>query len=130
MKLPHRQFLHLAAGATALPAVSRTAAAQTYPTRPVRIIVGFPAGGTAGAAIRDKVLPAGLEHSPLRGRAAQEEHESLGCLPQPIRRPLTRFGETCRLLPRMLPRKGLLPGHRCKSPLILVSPAGIEPATY
>ena len=47
MKLPHRrQFLHLAAGAVALPAVSRVARAQAYPTRPVRIIVGFAAGGT------------------------------------------------------------------------------------
>src|SRR5262245_59300834 len=45
MKLPRRQFLHLAAGAAALPAVSRIAWAQAYPTRPVRIIVGFPAGG-------------------------------------------------------------------------------------
>ena len=45
MKLPRRQFLHLAAGAAALPAVSRIAWAQTYPTRPVRIIVGFPPGG-------------------------------------------------------------------------------------
>ena len=45
MKLPRRQFLHLAAGAAALPAVSRIARAQTYPARPVRIIVGFaPAG--------------------------------------------------------------------------------------
>ena len=44
MKLPRRNFLHLAAGAAALPAVSRIAWAQTYPTRPVRIIVGFPAG--------------------------------------------------------------------------------------
>ena len=47
MKLPRRQFLHLAAGAAALPAVSRIARAQTYPTRPVRLIVGFPAGGVA-----------------------------------------------------------------------------------
>jgi tripartite-type tricarboxylate transporter receptor subunit TctC len=44
MKLPRRSFLHLAAGAAALPAVSRIARAQTYPTRPVRIIVGFAAG--------------------------------------------------------------------------------------
>jgi len=45
MKLPRRTFLHLAAGAAALPAVSRVARAQAYPARPVRIIVGFPAGG-------------------------------------------------------------------------------------
>jgi tripartite-type tricarboxylate transporter receptor subunit TctC len=42
MKLPRRQFLHLAAGAAALPAVSRIASAQTYPARSVRWIVGFP----------------------------------------------------------------------------------------
>ena len=48
MKLPHRrQFLHLAASAAALPAVSRIAWAQTYPTRPARIIVPFaPVGST------------------------------------------------------------------------------------
>ncbi len=46
MKLPHRrQFLHLATGAAALPAISRFAWAQTYPVRPVRIVVGFAAGG-------------------------------------------------------------------------------------
>ena len=45
MKLPRRQFLHLVAGAAALPAVSHVARAQAYPTRPVRLIVGFAAGG-------------------------------------------------------------------------------------
>ena len=45
MKLPRRNFLQLAAGAAALPAVSRIARAQTYPTRPVRLIVGYAAGG-------------------------------------------------------------------------------------
>ena len=47
MKLPRRIFLHLAAGVAVLPAVSSIATAEAYPTRPVRIIVGFaPAGGT------------------------------------------------------------------------------------
>jgi tripartite-type tricarboxylate transporter receptor subunit TctC len=46
MKFPRRRFLHLAAGAAALPAASRFAWAQTYPTRPVRLISGFAAGGT------------------------------------------------------------------------------------
>jgi tripartite-type tricarboxylate transporter receptor subunit TctC len=45
MKLPRRNFLYLAAGAAALPAVSRTAWPQAYPSRPVRWIVGFAAGG-------------------------------------------------------------------------------------
>jgi tripartite-type tricarboxylate transporter receptor subunit TctC len=44
VKLPRRQFLHLAAGAAALPALSRFARAQTYPTRPVHIVAGVPAG--------------------------------------------------------------------------------------
>jgi tripartite-type tricarboxylate transporter receptor subunit TctC len=44
MKLPRRKFLHLAASAATLPAGSRLVWAQAYPTRPVRIIVPFPAG--------------------------------------------------------------------------------------
>jgi hypothetical protein len=44
MKLPRRKFLHLAASAAALPAMSRIAMAQAYPSRPVRLMVGFPAG--------------------------------------------------------------------------------------
>ena len=51
MKLPRRKFLRLAAGAAALTA-ARTATAQTYPARPVRIIVGFAAGGAADIAAR------------------------------------------------------------------------------
>jgi tripartite-type tricarboxylate transporter receptor subunit TctC len=45
MKLPRRRFLHLAAGAAAMPIISRTASAQAYPARPVRIIVPIAAGG-------------------------------------------------------------------------------------
>jgi tripartite-type tricarboxylate transporter receptor subunit TctC len=52
MKLPRRQFLHLAAGAAVLPVVSRVAWAQAYPTRPVRIVVGLAAGGPADLVAR------------------------------------------------------------------------------
>jgi tripartite-type tricarboxylate transporter receptor subunit TctC len=52
MKLPRRHFLHLAAGAAALPAASRIAMAQTYPTRPVHLIAGYPAGGVVDLMAR------------------------------------------------------------------------------
>jgi tripartite-type tricarboxylate transporter receptor subunit TctC len=52
IKFPRRQFLHLAAGAAALPVLPRIAMAQTYPMRPVRIIVAFPAGGPTDIAAR------------------------------------------------------------------------------
>jgi tripartite-type tricarboxylate transporter receptor subunit TctC len=50
MTLPRRQFLHLAAGAAALPIWPRIARAQAYPTRTVRVIVGFPPGGSVDIA--------------------------------------------------------------------------------
>jgi|SRR5262245_6753890 hypothetical protein len=52
MKLPRRNFLHLAAGAAALPAVSRIARAQAYLTRPVRVLEGFGSGSSADLAAR------------------------------------------------------------------------------
>jgi tripartite-type tricarboxylate transporter receptor subunit TctC len=47
MKLPRRQFLHLAAGAATLSTISRIAKAQSYPSRPVRIVVHSPRGVTS-----------------------------------------------------------------------------------
>ena len=60
MKLPRRKFLHLIAGAAALPAMSRSARAQSYPTRPIRLVVPFPPGGAFDAVGRpwaDKMKP-------------------------------------------------------------------------
>ncbi len=65
MRLPRRQFLHLAAGIAALPAASRFACAEAYPARPVHMIVGFPAGQAADIIAR-------LVCQPLSDRLGQQ----------------------------------------------------------
>ena len=52
MKLPRRKFLHMAASAAALPAISRAASAQSYPSKPIRWVIGWPAGGGADTVAR------------------------------------------------------------------------------
>src|SRR4249920_1903239 len=68
MKLPRRQFLHLAAGAAALPAVSRIARGQAYPTRPIRLVIPFPPGGAFDAVGR----PWAEKMKPLLGTVVVE----------------------------------------------------------
>jgi len=68
MKLPRRRFLHLAAGAAALSAVSRSARAQAYPTRPIRLVIPFPPGGAFDAVGR----PWGEKMKPLLGTVVVE----------------------------------------------------------
>jgi hypothetical protein len=80
LKLPHRRrFLHLAAGAAALPAVSRIAGAQSYPTRPVRIIVAIAAGGSQDTVARlitmaDRAPRAEIHHRKSAGCRQQSRH--------------------------------------------------------
>ena len=60
MKFPRRQFLHLAAGAIAFPAVSRFALAQAWPTRPIRLVIPFPPAGlfdVIGRSWADQMKP-------------------------------------------------------------------------
>src|SRR6202040_2982038 len=68
MKLPRRQFLHLAVGAAALSAVSRIAGAQAYPTRPIRPVIPFPPGGAFDALGR----PWAEKMKPLLGTVVVE----------------------------------------------------------
>jgi tripartite-type tricarboxylate transporter receptor subunit TctC len=68
MKLPRREFLHLAASAAVLPAISHTAIAQNYPTRPIRLVVPFPPGGAFDALGR----PWAEKMKPLLGTVVVE----------------------------------------------------------
>src|SRR6201991_907498 len=68
MKLPRRRFLQLAASAAALPAISHTAFAQNYPTRPIRLVIPFPPGGAFDAVGR----PWAEKTKPLLGTVVVE----------------------------------------------------------
>ena len=74
MKLPRRQFLQLAASAAALPVARRIAAAQSYPSRPLTMVVPYPAGGPTDAVAR--ILAEGLR--PLLGQPVMIENVSGG----------------------------------------------------
>jgi hypothetical protein len=85
MKIPRRQFLHLAAGAAALRAASRMAWAQTYPSRPITMVVGFAAGGatdTIGRMIAERMKSSsaieGCRTAALGGHVARCENEACG----------------------------------------------------
>jgi tripartite-type tricarboxylate transporter receptor subunit TctC len=75
MKLPRRQFLHLAVGAVASPAFTKLASAQTYPSRPIRLLVGFSAGSSpdiigrlVGQALSERIgQPIVIENRPGAG---------------------------------------------------------------
>ena len=78
MKLPRRQFLHLAGGAAALPGLSRIARAQAYPTRPVTMVVPFAAGGAVDAYGR--IIAAALS-GPLHQQVIVENIGGAGVRP-------------------------------------------------
>ena len=88
MKFPRRQFLRLAASAVALPAVSRSAWAQTYPARPVRMIVSFPAGNASDIVARRRgAIPVGAARAAIHrrepaGRRRQYRHRSRRATPR------------------------------------------------
>src|SRR5215831_19424249 len=91
LKLPRRQFLHLAAAAATLPAISRFAWAQAYPSRPITMIVPFPPGGLADVIgrIAAEGMRASLGQSIIienvgGANGAYRSHRRLaGCLPAP-----------------------------------------------
>lgn len=76
MKLPRHEFLHLAAGAAAAPALSSIAEAETYPTRPVRVITGFPAPSSSDSNLD---LSQRLQY----GNNSRSQRSSSGKLPMP-----------------------------------------------
>src|SRR5215470_451772 len=98
MKLPRRNFLHLAVGVVALPAVSRIAFAQAYPSRPLRCIVAYAPGGGTDIFVR-------LVGQPLSERLGQPSSSRTGQAPPAISPPkqsYVRPPTAIRSLVRML----------------------------
>ena len=97
MKIERRQFLHLTAAAAALPAVSRVARAQAYPSRPITIVVPFAAGGNNDANAR---ILAEQMRGPLGQPVIIENVSgadgSIGTGRVARARPPSRFGQACR----------------------------------
>jgi tripartite-type tricarboxylate transporter receptor subunit TctC len=102
MRLPHRrQFLHLTAGAVALPAISRVANAQAYPTRPITMIVAFAAGGPTD--VFGRVLAARMRdslNSPSSSKTSAGPTEALVPAGLPARNPMA-IRSTSGLRPHM-----------------------------
>jgi hypothetical protein len=110
MKLPRRNFLHLAAGVAALPSISRVARAQAYPTRPVRIIVGFAAGGGVDIVAR-------LIGQWLSERLGQPEREPMNNEPLGVH--CSFFDEPPPSLPRAPRYRVAQTGARSMSPVAM-----------
>jgi hypothetical protein len=91
-----RQFLQLAAGVLALPAVSRIAKAQAYPARPVRLLIGFAAGGTQD--VIGRLLGQWLSARPAdhhrESAGRRQQHRRRGCAEVAARRPHTFHGRS------------------------------------
>ena len=126
MKLPHRrQFLHLATGGAALPALSRVARAQTYPARPVRLIIGYPPG--SGTDIIARLIGQGLSE-----RLGQQFVIALHDAGNGGAARTTQQPKHLRLLG--IGSRGLmaydLAGHRCRlQPLVALQATGIPSAS-
>ena len=102
MKIPRRQFLRLVAGAGTLPATWRTATAQTYPARPIILVVPFPPGGSTDVTAR--ILAAML--ALVEGQPYDEIADALGISVGAVK---LRVFRAVRILRQQLRRLGVRP---------------------